>query len=1600
MKRVLAYALVVTTCLAGPGLPQDSDEDEESGGFLVGFLEKNLSGENRSIKVRGLDGALSSRATIEQIEVSDDEGPWLTLNGAVLDWNRAALIRGRFSVNELSAESIIITRSPNPTPGDDLPAPEAAPFALPELPVAIEIGAMEIARIELGEPVVGVAAEIDMRGKLTLAGGALDTDLAITRLDGPADVITLRASYANETRQIGLDLRVQEDSGGLIGTLLQIPERPALILTAQGDGPVEDFGADLKLATDTVERVRGRVDLTATGEDGDAIGFTAQISGDVTPLLASDFDPFFGTQTDISLAGTRFGDGRLEISDLTLAADAMQIDGSLALSAGGLPERLALDAAITPVDGGEVVLPIGGDRTALGGLTLTAALDAATGDGWTLDMQLDGLSRSDLALARASVTASGTLSGGRDGIRLAGDLAARVSGLTFPDPALGQAIGPQITLEGGFALPGTGRFTLNDMKLTGSDYSATLDARIAGLGTGFNIDGAAQAELSDLSRFAALSGQSLQGAADLTISGTGAPLGGGFEVSVEGNTTDLAIGNETLDPLLAGQTRLEIEAARGTEGLTLRSLTLDGTALQATAAGTLRSAGTELTLTAGLDDLGRILPDLPGAVTLAGSLAEQDGVWTADVKADAPGGAVADITASIPVRAGADAAFDVAVSEPAGGPISRMLRLPDAPSVALTAKGAGPLDDFAADITLATNEQPRLTGQVSLRTRVDADQDEQEGQISFAADLNGDVTPLLEQQYRSFFGTRSELALRGQRAANGQLDIETLRLRTSSLSIDGALGLGANGLPTLVALNGTVTPEPGQTEVLLPVPGDPITLRQGRITADLNTAVSPNWDLGLAVDGLAHSQFLITRLAARANGQLTSDDPLRLLGQMRVGVQGLSLSDPALQSAIGPSLTVESGFELPGDDSLTLSNLSLQGADYTATARATVSDLSGAALIDGLVDLSLSDLARFAPLASVDLSGSLDARLSGTATPSSQMFDLELGALGRDLATGIAQADAVLTGETKLALDVTSRVGGVTINSFALDGTALTARAAGALGRVGSDMLFSAAIDDMARVIQEFPGPLTLEGSARQSGADWDARLSLDGPTGSFLRADGALKESGAAEVAFDGQLGRLERFLPDFPGTLTAKGKAQRDGGVWTIDADASGPADITANVVGQYDEQAGTADVTTSGTLELGAANRFIAPLSVQGGARFDLALQGPPSIESLNGVIEASGVSVAIPAIQNALQNLQATIQLQDGQATLGVSADVRTGGGLRVSGPVSLAAPFDGSIAVDILDVVLTDQVSYTTTAAGQINYGGPLVGNGRLSGRIDIGETEINIAAAGGGVSSAPIPELVHQNEPGAVYITRKRAGLVASESDGSSGPDIGLDITISAPNRIFVRGRGLDSELGGNILIGGSTQNIAPSGKIELLRGFMEIFGRRLELSKGQVTLQGSLQPYLEFAATSSTQDGTATLEILGEPTDLDINIFSDPERPPEEALAMLIFGNQFSELSPLKIAQVAASIVRLQGGGEGGLQTARDTTGADSVSLAEDSGGLPSLGLGGYVADNVYTDLSVNSQGDTELNINLGVTDNLTLKGTVDSFGDSGVGIFFDREY
>ncbi|WP_254441250.1 translocation/assembly module TamB domain-containing protein [Ruegeria atlantica] len=1360
MIRQFSYP-VVTTVLILTAPPVLAQEDDGGGSMLERFLQDTLSGDDQNVTVKGLQGALSARATIEEITVSDDEGVWLTIKDAQLDWNRLALIRGRFSVNALTAQEIDITRAPGTTT-KDTPAPtaETKPFELPELPVSIEIGEFRIDELSLGEPLIGVAADLSVTGNLSLADGTLDTNLDVTRLDRGGDEVTLTAGFQNTSREINLDLQVKEAAGGVISTALNIPDSPPIGLSVTGSGPVTDFTADIALSSDNQQQVTGQIQLRAA-ETGaaDGIAFTADLGGDLTPFMAEDLDPFFGPKTRLFVDGQTKPQGALDIPDLELTTQALDLKGELQLAEGGTLQLAALQGRITPPDGTTVVLPVKGGETSIEAAQISALFDQKNGNLWDLSLTANAFQSPQAKLDTARITAQGTLEQGTS-FSVTGDLQAIVDGIDLNDQALNTAFGENITLDGQFDYGSDQSLNLSGFELVGTDYTLGLDALIDGLNSGLTVDGSATLEASDLSRFSDLAQLDLGGSASARVDGTGSPLERSFDGKLVLEGSNLVTGRDDIDPVIKGETTITLDASRGSDGITIREFDLNSEAAQAKA---------------------------------SGEVTTPDGNLTIDGKARVN----------------------------------------------------------ASDLSVFSGLAKRELG----------------GALRAEMDGKGTVQTL------EFDGTASVI---GQDIQTGMSDIDPLLTGKTTITWDGVR------------------------------------------TTDL----------------------------------------------------------------------------------IEIREATVNGTALTAKVAATVDDPTGELSVDGTARVNAPDLSLFSGLAKRDLGGSVSANVQGNGNLANRVFDVQGNVDADDLQTGIDLVDKLIQGRTTLNIDADKDDDGMEVRTFSLKGTALSATASGKLDREAGGLTFSAQLDDLSRVMTSMSGPLTLDGNVAPTGSGLEGDMRLSGPDSSYAALTGTVDTDGSADLGFDAKLNRIERFAPEFPGTVAATGTAKRDNGVWTIDGSANGPAEINSTIAGTFDENSGEADLRAQGGINLGVANIFISPNKIEGSARHNLRLKGKPELSSLSGSITTSGTSFAIPSIGQTITGISGSVELAQSRANISLNGGMRAGGTFTVSGPLDLTPPLNANIVTRLNQLVLTDKLLYETTLNGEIAMTGALAGNSAVSGQITFEKTNINLAAAAGAVGAAPIPEIRHVNESSAVYLTRERAGLIVKEGAEKSDSRIALDVSLLAPKAVFVRGRGVNAELGGRLNIGGTTTAVIPSGQIELIRGHFDILGRRLALTKGIVTLQGDLTPYIEFASSTSTSDGTATIEIAGPLDAPEVDVYSDPERPAEEALAMLLFGNRFSEISPFVIAQMAASLAQLSGAGGDATKGLRDSTGVDTVDIGASEGGAGRLGAGAYLSDNLYTDFTVNTEGDTEVNLNLDVSDSFTVRGSVDGRGETGVGVFFERDY
>ena len=1386
-SRSLALATCAALALTPAAAQQTPSADDDGEGFLTRTLQNALSSDGMTVDITGFEGALSSQATMQRLTIADEDGIWLDLEGATLDWNRSALLRGRLDVNTLSADSITLTRLPESEPS--APSPEASGFAIPDLPVAIDIGELSIGRFDMGEAVVGQAAELSLNGSASLADGALATDLAIDRLDRPGQ-IAISADYAPEDERLAVDISASEPQGGLVASLMGLPGTPSVELTVAGAGPLDDYDANLLLLTDGEERLTGQVALR--GRDDGGREFTADLGGDLTALLAPDYREFLGTDIGLTATGTAAADGALDLQLFRLRSASVNLEGRLALDAEGSPQSFDLRGLMAAPDGSDRLdLPMG-DGLSLASGELTATFDRDNSNQMEARLDANAARATGFSADTLSLSLSGPLRHGR-----ASDLALALeaSGLSAEDPAVAEALGARITGAADITF-GEGPVSIENLVVEGPALRLTGAARYdgtteAGEQAGLTVE--AGAEVADLAAFASLTGLDLAGQADLSVTADMQLPAGTGRITAEGTGENLATGIPQADALLASPATLALDLTRDETGITLSELAI------------------------GTDEM---------SLTGEGRLASDDGQITYEL-------ALTDANL-LTGAAGDPAPFTVA------GAITQT-----AQAMTLTAQGGG--DRLALGIDALDD---LLSSGLSLDALVT---------------LPGDGAPRIDR---------------------ARIENDALRLTASG-----------------------------------PLAGD---------------------DSEMALDfgaWLANSATFTGGTAGplELSGRLTSEgEALRVTlsgGGDRIGT-GIEAVDALLT---GPT-------RLDADVTIAGERITVSRADLDAGGL----DLTASGLVAGpetALDLALTLPNSAAPLGAsagpLELTANVSADDSGA-------YRIDARGEGRNIGIGNPQIDALFVGDTTLSALLSLAPDGVlTVETAQVASTALDASASGTVAGSEIEMDFSAGLDNVARLADGFSGPLEITGNV------------APGP-------DGALR-----------------------------------------VEAQATGPAGSDATLSGLVARPDGSVDITLRGSAPLGLANPFVAPRSVAGLARFDLSVAGQPALSSVSGQITLSDGRLIAPSLSQVIEGISGSVQLSGGQARLDLSARPAEGGRLTVSGPLALSAPYTAGLDVGIDGVVFTQAGLLTTTLNGALEVSGPLTGNGAISGRIGLTDTEVRVPSGGFGGQEA-IPEMTHVAEPAASRITRDRAGLtgsgdgasvVSSGSGGSGG--LGLDIRVATDGSVFIRGRGLDAELRGDLTVGGTTSDPRPVGQFELVRGRLSILTKRLDLSEGQLRLAGGFEPILRFVATSQSGSYVYQIGITGTASEPEITFSSNPGLPEDEILSRLFFDRPLSELSAVQAAQLAAAVATLTGQGGGGvLGRLRESTGLDNLDVATDSDGSASLTAGKYLSENVYTETEVTAEGETSLSINLDLTDNIRAKGSVDTDGGTGLGVFFEKDY
>jgi translocation and assembly module TamB len=409
----------------------------------------------------------------------------------------------------------------------------------------------------------------------------------------------------------------------------------------------------------------------------------------------------------------------------------------------------------------------------------------------------------------------------------------------------------------------------------------------------------------------------------------------------------------------------------------------------------------------------------------------------------------------------------------------------------------------------------------------------------------------------------------------------------------------------------------------------------------------------------------------------------------------------------------------------------------------------------------------------------------------------------------------------------------------------------------------------------------------------------------------------------------------------------------------------------------------------------------LALSGAANVELTVSGAAAAPQISGTLSTSGARLVDGRSGIAIDNLSATVGLAPGQASIrALSGELSSGGRISGAGTIGLApgSGYPADLNLRIERGRYADGQMVATRFDADLGLSGPLLARPTISGLVRLDETTISVPDS----LPASISQLdvTHKNAPAAISAQSER---LSPDQGGSSSGGLGLDVTVQA-NRIFVRGRGLDAELGGTVRLTGSTGAPVAAGGFDLLRGRLSILGKRLDFDRGKLGFAGSVVPILDFAASTRSGSTTVTVLVTGPANRPEFRFASSPELPEDEVLAQLIFGRSLNDLSPLQIAQLAEAAGQLTGVVSGGglVEQLRRATGVDDIDVRTDEDtGATSIGVGKYLNDRTYLGLeSGATAGSGKARIDLDIGSGIKLRGEADSSGETKGGIFFEREY
>ncbi len=126
-----------------------------------------------------------------------------------------------------------------------------------------------------------------------------------------------------------------------------------------------------------------------------------------------------------------------------------------------------------------------------------------------------------------------------------------------------------------------------------------------------------------------------------------------------------------------------------------------------------------------------------------------------------------------------------------------------------------------------------------------------------------------------------------------------------------------------------------------------------------------------------------------------------------------------------------------------------------------------------------------------------------------------------------------------------------------------------------------------------------------------------------------------------------------------------------------------------------------------------------------------------------------------------------------------------------------------------------------------------------------------------------------------------------------------VQIRIRVPGRLWIRGRGLEAELAGDITVSTRGETPVVFGELQAVRGDLTFLGKRFSVERGQLIFAGlkEIDPELDLTLAMQQEQRVFRIHVRGTALNPELSLSSDPELPEGDIVSYLVFGRPLDQL-------------------------------------------------------------------------------------------------------